>query len=154
MSAAWSSVAARAELSGAVEVGEEMCELRRGDEEANMVVDLDDGGCTEAWELARAVEVRRAAMALVLSSRARGARASKWERERGRQHGLHACTNLRRRVGVRMEHGGHASERVVLDIIPLSIALNGETEKRDEMEPERIFVWWVKYVDTMRPRSV
>jgi hypothetical protein len=52
-----------------------------------------------------------------------------------------------------MEHGGHASERVVLDIIPLPIVLNGETEKRDEIELERIFVWWVKYVDTMRPRS-
>jgi hypothetical protein len=56
--------------------------------------------------------------------------------------------------GARMEHGGHASEQVVLDILPLPIVLNGETEKRDEIEPERIFVWWVKYVDTMRPRSV
>jgi hypothetical protein len=42
----------------------------------------------------------------------------------------------------------------VLVILPLPVALNGETEERDEMEPKRIFVGWVKYMDTIRPRSV
>ena len=40
----------------------------------------------------------------------------------------------------------------ILDILPF--ALNGEMEERDKMKTEKIFVWWVKYVDTMRPRSV
>jgi hypothetical protein len=42
----------------------------------------------------------------------------------------------------------------VLEILPLSIALNEEMEKRDKMEPEKILMWWVKYVDTARPRRV
>jgi hypothetical protein len=50
------------------------------------------------------------------------------------------------------------------DILPLPIALNGETEERDEMEPERISLKGhltgvsdicvvKKYVDHVRPRS-
>ena len=47
-----------------------------------------------------------------------------------------------------------AAMRRACSVLPVPVALNGETEERDKMEPERIFMWWVKYVDSMRPRSV
>jgi hypothetical protein len=68
--------------------------------------------------------------------------------EGGRRLGLHNCANPRRRVN------GAWRPCVGPSVLPLTVALNEETEKRDEMEPERILVWWVKYVDTMRPCRV
>jgi hypothetical protein len=48
------------------------------------------------------------------------------------------------------EHGGHA-----LDLFyPGHPSSPYCFEWRDEVESKRIFVWWVKYVDTMRPCSV
>jgi hypothetical protein len=57
--------------------------------------------------------------------------------------------------GGAMEYGGHAlgvfCPRHPSSLCYFEWKYEGE---RDEMEPKRIFVWWVKYVDTMRPRIV
>jgi hypothetical protein len=65
------------------------------------------------------------------------------------------CANPRRRVEARMEHGGHASgvfcPRHPSSPLCFEWRDGGES---NEIEPKRIFVWWVNYVDTIRPRSV
>jgi hypothetical protein len=67
-------------------------------------------------------------------ARRRGARASKWDRERGRKLGLHTCANPRRRVGARKQHGDHALGIFCPDILPLPVCFewsDGDGERRD-----------------------
>jgi hypothetical protein len=114
----------------------------------------------ETRELAAAMEAGPAAMALCAcaleqSERERSEDEQIGEGERGHWFGLHTCANPRWRVEARMEHGSHASSVFCPGhpSSPLCFEWRDSGES-DEIEPKRIFVWWVKYVDTMRPRSV